>query len=230
MCMWRGRAHRGQRCAPLSTLHPSQHLACGGMLAPARHACARPARLRHRRRRPAHACSQDAFITRLVAALRTPPSHAPQRLAQALRNLRQLQGLVSQLAPPRAPEERAVVSEVDIAYMNDLVAKLASAAAMPVGPPPPPAVARAVPAPVGPAPAAAASATEQQQEPGSGAALGNGRQGARSPAAQPEQQAQQQQEKQQQEQQQEQQPAVAAAVKGEGGPADAPAAMDVDAT
>lgn len=77
---------------------------------------------------------QDAFIKRLLQVLRAQPAAAAQRLQSALHNLQQLQGLLQPYGPA-APPEQQLVSEIDLALLQDLVARVAEALQQAVAPP-----------------------------------------------------------------------------------------------
>ena len=78
-----------------------------------------------------HACLrlllQDAFIRRMLQVLCSPPASAPQRLQATLRNLQQLAALLAPYGPPHAPLEQQLLSEIDMALLADLVARVAEA-------------------------------------------------------------------------------------------------------
>ena len=146
-------------------------------------------------------------MRRLIQVLRTPPAAAVQRLQAALHNLQQLHQLLAPFGPPHAAPEHQLLSEIDVALMADLVARLTVALQQALHPPP-----------------AQQEQQEQQAE----------QKQEQQPSQQQQQQQQEQQPSQQQQQQQQpplqQQPGVAApasgmALKEEPGEA---AAMDVD--
>ena len=116
-------------------------------------------------------------MRRLIQVLRAPAAQATQRLQTTLRNLQSLHQLLAPFGPPHAAPEQQLLSEIDMALMADLVARISDALRQSMQPP------------------AAAAASQQQQQQGAGAVQ-------QQQAEQAEQQQQAQQQSQQQQQQQ----------------------------
>ena len=76
---------------------------------------------------PATLCPQDAFVRRLIQVLRSPPAQATQRLQTTLRNLQSLHQLLAPFGPPQAAPDQQLLSEIDMALMADLVARISDA-------------------------------------------------------------------------------------------------------
>ncbi|KAI7840243.1 hypothetical protein COHA_006025 [Chlorella ohadii] len=120
---------------------------------------------------------KDAFVRRLIQVLRSPAAQATQRLQTTLRNLQSLHQLLAPFGPPHAGPDQQLLSEIDMALMADLVARISDALRQSMQP------------------AAPAAAATQQQPPQQQQLAGG----------QPEGAAQQQQHQQHQQQGQQQQ-------------------------
>jgi len=116
-------------------------------------------------------------VRRLIQVLRSPAAQATQRLQTTLRNLQSLHQLLAPFGPPHAGPDQQLLSEIDMALMADLVARISDALRQSMQP------------------AAPAAAATQQQPPQQQQLAGG----------QPEGAAQQQQQQQHQQQGQQQQ-------------------------
>ena len=66
-------------------------------------------------------------MRRLIQVLRSPAAQATQRLQTTLRNLQSLHQLLAPFGPPQAAPDQQLLSEIDMALMADLVARISDA-------------------------------------------------------------------------------------------------------